>query len=100
MIKNARARSNNYDIRPVQPRLRLATGAVNTVIAAGAVNTAIATGAGTTIATGAVNISRRSSSVPANSATNGACSSMQPKDLDHYFDLLHREGAKRFKQLL
>ena len=67
MIKNARARSNNYDIRPVQPRLRLATGAVNT---------AIATGAGTAIATGAVNISRRSSSVPANSATNSACSSM------------------------
>ena len=32
MIKNARARSNNYDIRPVQPRLRLATGAVNTAI--------------------------------------------------------------------
>ena len=32
MIKNARACSNNYDIRPVQPRLRLATGAVNTAI--------------------------------------------------------------------
>ena len=32
MIKNARACSNNYDIRPVQPRLHLATGAVNTAI--------------------------------------------------------------------
>ena len=32
MTENARACSNNYDIRPVQPRLRLATGAVNTAI--------------------------------------------------------------------